>query len=105
MSGFEYINKQLTIVKDADAELLYSLDWTEWLNGDLIAAVEHTIQARLNDPKPLIMVSDGISDNKTYIILRSGQVTKSYLVTAKVTTQAGFVERRNFKVNVENRSA
>ena len=105
MSGFEYINKQLTIEKDTDAELLYALDWTEWLAGDAIVSVDHVIQARINDPKPLLQVSDGISENKTYIILSSGQVSKSYTVTAKITTASGYIDRRSFKVIVENRSA
>jgi hypothetical protein len=105
MSGFEYINKQLTIEKDTTAQLLYTLDWTEWLAGDTIASVEHTIQARVNDPKPLLMISDGIVDNKTYIELAEGQISKSYTVTAKITTTSGYIDRRNFKVNVGNRSA
>lgn len=105
MSGFEYINKQLTIEKDAQAQLLYALDWTEWLAGDTISTVEHTIQARVNDPNPLLLVSDGISTNKTYVELSAGQVSKSYVVTAKITTAAGYTDRRNFKVIVENKSA
>lgn len=104
-TGFTYVNKVLTIDKDPQAQLIYSLDWVEWLNGETLSTVEFTIQARLNDPNPLIMISSGISDTKTYIELANGQINKSYTVNAKITTATGLIDRRSFKVVIDNRSA
>ena len=105
-TGFEVINQQLWIDKDPEAQLIYTFDWTEWLpNGDSLAQVEYTIQARTNDPDPLVKESDGIISNQTYIELSGGQVDKVYTVTAKITTDNGLIDRRNFKVKIINRSA
>ena len=106
-TGFEIINQQLWITKDPEAQLTYTLDWSEWLAaGDYITDAEFSIQARINDPEPLLKVSSGIvNDTKTFIELSSGQLGKSYVVTIKVTTNDGLVDRRNFRAKIENRSA
>jgi hypothetical protein len=105
--GFEQTSQGLYITKDVEAQLAYTLDWSEWLEtGDSISTCTWTIAARVNDPTPITKVSDGIvSGTKTYIELAGGQAAKTYVITAKVTTADGLVDRRNFRVNVENRSA
>jgi len=105
-SGFENTLQGLTIVKDTEARLSYTFDWAEWLpTGDQLSTVLYSIQARVNDPDPLIKVSEGIQGTKTYIELSDGQVDKSYTVTAKITTVDGLIDRRSFRVKVQNRSA
>lgn len=105
MSGFELINQTLQIVKDPEAQLFYTFDWSQWLSeGDSIASAEYTVNARVNDPDPLIKVSQGIQGNSTYIELSDGQAGKSYMVAVKVTTTDGLIDRRSFRVKVENRS-
>ena len=106
-TGFEQTNQGLTIVKDTDAKLTYSFDWSQWLpTGDTIQSVVYTIGARVNDPDPLINVSSGVQGGTlTYIQLRDGQVDKSYTVTAKITTVDGLIDRRSFRVKVQDRSA
>ena len=108
MSGFQLINQQLWISKDPEAQLYYTLDWSQWLpSGDTISTVDYTITARVNDPDPLLKVSQGLStaDTKTYVELSDGQVGKSYTVTCAIETANGLIDRRNFKVKIENRSA
>jgi ABC-type taurine transport system ATPase subunit len=107
-SGFEQTNQGLWIDKDVEAQLQYTLDWSEWLDtGDTIATVEYDVAARRNDPAPLTTVSTGLDETnkKTYIELSGGQTDKVYIVTAKVTTNTGLIDRRNFRVNVVARSA
>ena len=96
-----------SISKDPEAQLTYTLDWSEWLpTGDTIASVVWTIGARANDPAPLENESSGVqAGTLTYIELSGGQVNKIYTVTAKVTTADGLIDRRAFRVRVENRSA
>lgn len=106
MSGFEQINQTLWITKDPEAQLFYTFDWTDWLAaGDSIATAEYTVTARINDPSPVLKVSEGIQGATTYVELSEGQEGKSYVVTVKVTTADGLVDRRNFRVKVEARSA
>lgn len=106
-TGFEVINQQLWIDKDPEAELFYTFDWSDWLVGnDTISTAVYSVQARVNDPDPVIILSQGISGgNKTYVELKGGVVNKSYLVSVKITTGTGLVDRRSFRVKVENRSA
>lgn len=105
MSGFEQINQTLWISKDPEAQLFYKFDWSDWLpQGDSIATSNYTITARVNDPEPLVKVSQGIQGDVTYVELKDGQAGKSYTVTVKITTSNGLVDSRYFKVKVEHRS-
>jgi hypothetical protein len=105
-TGFIQTPLGLTITKDPMAVLTYTLDWAEWLEpGDSLATLDFTIQARANDPAPLVKQVADIAGTKTYITLSGGQVGKVYTVTAFITTAAGEQDRRNFKVNVMNRTA
>lgn len=106
MSGFELINQTLWIDKDPEAQLIYTFDWSDWLTtGDGIDTAEYTVTARVNDPQPLLKVSEGIQGDKTYIELSEGQSGKSYTVSVKVTTNNGLIDSRFFKVKVAPRSA
>jgi len=106
-TGFEQTVQGLTIVKDTEARLFYTFDWSEWLpQGDTISTVTYTIQARVNDPDPLLNRSTGIqSGTRTYIELSDGQENKTYIVTAQIATTNGLIDRRNFRVKVQARSA
>ena len=106
-TGFEQTIQGLTIQKDTEARLFYTFDWSEWLPvGDTISSVLYSIQARVNDPDPLVNRSSGVQSGvRTYIELSDGQEGKTYTVTAKVTTANGLIDRRNFRVKVLARSA
>jgi hypothetical protein len=105
-TGFQSSIQGLSIIKDTEAQLFYTLDWVDWLpQGDALLAADWTISARVNDPDPLIKESDGITGTKTYIELSNGQVDKTYTVTVKITTQDGLIDRRHFRVKIQDRSA
>jgi hypothetical protein len=107
-TGFEQTNTGLNIDKDVQARLSYTFDWSEWLDsGDVIATVQYTAEARRNDPTPITIVSSGkdITNKKTYVELSGGAENKTYIVTCKVTTSDGLIDRRNFRLNVVRRSA
>lgn len=107
-TGFEQTSTGLNISKDVEAQLIYTFNWSEWLDtGDTISAVDYSVAARRNDPTPLVEEDSGISGDSlsTYIELSGGQVDKVYIVSAKITTANGLIDRRSFRVKVENRSA
>lgn len=105
-TGFQKNATGLIISKDFEAQLVYAFDWVNWLeSGDNLSSIEFSVQARANDPRPLAIVSEGIQGTKTYVELRDGQLGKWYTVTAKVVTANGLIDRRNFRVLIENRSA
>ena len=105
-TGFVQTTQGLQIEKDTEARLTYTFDWVDWLpTGDTLSTVDYTIAARVNDPDPLVRVSQGIQGAKTYVQLRDGQQGKTYVVTAAVTTTDGLIDRRYFRVKVLARSA
>lgn len=105
-TGFEYKNNILQIDKAPNAQLAYSFDWSNWLDqGDTLASVNYTIQARANDPIPLVNEGHGIQNSTTFVSLSGGQVDKTYTVTATIETGNGLSDSRFFKVNVRHRSA
>ena len=107
-TGFNQTNTALEIDKDVEAQLIYTFDWSVWLNNnDTVATVEYTAAARRNDPTPIVIQSQGITDagRSTYVELSAGQADKTYIITAKVVTSDGITDRRNFRVKCVNRSA
>lgn len=106
-SGYERDTQGSWIAKDTQAILTYSMDWAEWLEtGDAIAQVEYSLQVRANDPVPLLKAAEGVQNGVfTFVRLTGGQEGKVYTVTAKITTENGLVDRRCFRIKVENRSA
>ena len=107
-SGFEQTNTGLAVTKDTEAQLIYTLDWTNWLEtGDTVNTVNWTVAARRNDPTPLVNQGSGVDGTakKTYIEISGGQADKVYIVTAKVTTTNGLIDRRNFRVECVDRAA
>ena len=106
-TGFYQQNSQLYIDKDTSSQLTYTLDWSQWLaTGDHIVSAVQTVQARANDPQPLVNVTSGVANGtQTYIQLSGGQEDKTYNVFVTVTTSNGLIERRNFKVRTISRSA
>lgn len=106
-SGFQATNTGLTIDKDPSAQLVYTLDWSDWLaTGDTVATATWSAAARRNDPTPIVIESNGITDDvKSYVELSGGQADKTYVITCEVGTSDGATDRRNFRINCVNRSA
>lgn len=105
-TGFELTNVGLQIDKDVEAQLIYTFNWSDWLDtGDSLSTAEYSVAARRNDPTPLTIESEGVQGNSSYVELSGGQTDKTYIVTAKITTANGLIDRRSFRMNVVNRMA
>lgn len=105
-TGFYQTIQGLTVQKDTEAKLIYTFDWVDWLPaGDSLSTVNYTVATRANDPDPLIKEAQGLTGTKTYIQLSNGQEGKTYVVTAAIETTGGLIDRRNFRVKVQARSA
>lgn len=93
------------IEKDPEAELIYTLDWTDWLQtNDTIVSVTYAVTPTAAAQDIDIMESGVNIDVYTYVKLNKGIVNEVYTVTAEVTTDNGLVDRRSFRVKVKNRS-
>lgn len=94
MSG---ANAVVSFSKDPDAVLDYVMDWTNWLNGDIIISSSWTLDAGITQ------AGTGMSGTQTVVWLSGGTVGTSYQITNRITTQAGRTEDRTFQVNVVQR--
>jgi len=105
-TGFEQTSTGLEITKDTEAQLIYTFDWGDYLaTGDSLSTATYSVAARRNDPTPVVIESEGIQGDKTYVELSGGQQDKVYIVTCKIVTGDGIIDRRNFRLKVLTRSA
>jgi hypothetical protein len=107
ITGYKQDNTGSWISKDPTAQLVYTIDWSQWLPlGDAILTVAYNLQVRANDPTPLIKVSSGLQGtDHTYVEISGGGVNKNYTISCTITTQNNLTDTRYFRIKVENRSA
>ncbi len=106
ITGYKQDQQGAWIPKDPEAILVYSMDWSEWLaQGQSIVTVNYTENSRVNDTAPLVIETEGVQGgNVTYAEISGGAVGKIYTVTAEISTDDGSIDRRHFRIKVENRS-
>lgn len=90
-----------TFVKDPDAELDYTRDWSDWLTavGDTIDTSTWIV------PEGLEIGEAGETNDDTTatIWLKGGIVDVEYEVTNRITTAGGRTDDRTFKVVIRQR--
>lgn len=84
-------------IKDPDATLDYTVDWTSWIGADTIATVTWTVASG---------ITNSATSNTTLtatIWLSGGTVGQTYAIACKITTTAGRIDERTFTVTVKQR--
>lgn len=84
-------------MKDPDAIVDYTIDWTDWLAGDTIQTSTWTA------PAGITVSSESETTTKATVFLSGGTAGKVYLVTNRIVTAAGRTEERSLTVRVEAR--
>lgn len=105
-TGFRQDNIGSYIDKDPGATLVYSIDWTDWLeSGDAIANSAMTTTTITGDPAPLTIVSNGFQANTdiAYAEISGGSAGNLYTITNTITTENGLIDRRAFRIRVQAR--
>ena len=107
ITGYKQDKEGVWIEKDRLATLTYSMDWTDWLPaGTSISSVSYSLTNPAYNPTPMVINSSGVSGgNTTYAVLSAGTKGKIYTVTAQITLDNSQIDRRYFRVKVEDRSA
>ncbi len=88
-------------MKDPDATLDYTVDWSAWLAGDTISTVTWTIS-----PSGTGCVSKVSQSNSTTIAtgwFTGGTAGKEYSVACRIVTGGGRTDERTFTLKVTNR--
>ena len=105
LTGFLKDNEGLYIMKDEDAVLTYSLDWSDWLpSGSVITGNTFSVETITGDTDALVKVSQSNSDTVTTIKISGGTSGKIYKVYNTITITGSLTERRYFRVKVTARS-
>lgn len=105
LTGFLKDNEGLYIMKDEDAVLTYSLDWSDWLpSGSVITSNSFSVETITGDTDPLTKSSQSNSDTVTTIKVSGGTSGKIYKVYNTITITGSLTERRYFRVKVTARS-
>lgn len=87
-----------TFIKDPDAVLDYSIEWSKWLAGDRI----QTSTWSVSDPA-LEAAGDSNTPSRATVWLSAGVAGQSYTVTNRITTFGGRTDERSFTIQVQNR--
>lgn len=94
------------IDKDPAADLVYSVNWTEWLVGsDQLANSTITVSTITGDPAPINILDQGLQTaaNIAYAELSGGSAGNTYVVTNTITTADGNTDARRFRIRVSER--
>lgn len=89
-----------TFIKDPDAQLDFSVDWSDWFTGEEeIASVTWTVETGLTN------VTTYYTATTATIWLSGGKAGVSYKVACRITTDSSpaRTDERTFVVSVENR--
>lgn len=88
----------IEMVKDPDARLDYTVDWTSWLvDGDTVASVEW-----LPDPG-ITTDTQTVAGARATVWLSGGVAGRVHRVVCRVTTTAGRVDDRTLRIRVLDR--
>tara|TARA_R100000951_G_scaffold105619_1_gene99536 strand:+ start:661 stop:1005 length:345 start_codon:yes stop_codon:yes gene_type:complete len=110
LTGFTTGINGAVISKDPEANLVYGVDWSDYLNaGDNLASATATIQTITGDASPLAhptaaSTDVSISSTQVNIRLNGGTVGNQYTVDCKITTNNGDTDSRRFRIIIEKKN-
>ena len=85
------------MIKDPDAVLDYTFDWTEWLAGDEITSYTITV------PSGITKNSDSeVSTGKIQMFLSGGTAGVTYPIACKISTTTR-IDERTMQIRCEER--
>jgi len=84
-------------VKDPQAILDYSVDWTDWLETDTISGVAWTV------PTGITQTAVSNTTKIATIWLSGGTAGVSYDITCRITTNGGRTDERSISIMVRDK--
>lgn len=86
-------------VKDPDATLDYSIDWSLWLGTDTISASTWVADSGIT----IVSASESFDTTSTRLFVSGGAPGEKYTLTNQITTAGGKVDERSIEIRVRNR--
>ena len=87
-----------TFAKDPVAILDYILDWSDWLDSDVIVNSLWTAEPGIT----IVTDSRLFTDTTTTVWLSDGALRSSYKVSNTITTDGGRVQKHSFHIRIES---
>ena len=87
-------------IKDPDAVLDYSIDWSAWLGSDTITTSDWIVAGADSD---LAVDSDSKSTTAATVWLSGGTLGLTYTMTNRITTADGRTDHRSISVQILHR--
>lgn len=106
-TGYMQDQQGVYIEKDPGSELIYSMDWSDWLiSNDTIASVAYTITSPTPSDTNNMTITDSGSTlgYQTYAKINKGVANKIYTINVKIVTTGDLTEERHFRIKVKHRS-
>lgn len=89
---------EFVYIKDPQATLDYSFDWTDWLGtGETISSTSWTV------PAGLTKVSEVATSYISTCRISGGVLGTSYTVTCQITTNLGEIDQRSLQLTIQDR--
>jgi hypothetical protein len=105
ITGFQQDVEGAYVLKDPNAELTYTVDWSDWLPGaSTISTSSWSLETITGDTAPLVNEAATNANTTASITISGGAVNKVYSVYNTITTSGGLVDRRYFRIKVRARS-
>ena len=89
-------------LKDPDARVDFSIDWSDWLGSDTISASSWTYSGP-SSPSGMVEESESNSTTATTVEVSGGTANRDYYATNRITTAAGLTDERTILIRVRNR--
>lgn len=84
-------------IKDPDAVLDYTINWSDWLDGDTISTSDWTV------PTGITKTTDSETSTTTTVWLSGGTVGTTYNMINRIVTDGGRTEDRTIAIMVSER--
>ena len=84
----------MTFIKDPDATLDYTVDWSEWLGEDVIESADWVA------PAGLTVESESHTATTATVWLSGGQAGREYAVVSRIVTAGGREDDRTITIKV-----
>lgn len=87
----------MKMLKDPQATLDYSVEWSQWLDGDTISTSSWTVTTGLNN------TSESTTTTKATVWLSGGSIGGVYSAVNTITTATGRTDERTITISVVNK--
>ena len=90
-------------IKDPNAVLDYTINWTDWLAGDTIVLGGSPVSSQWTVPAGLTKTNESFNATSATVWLSGGTVGKIYEVVNRIVTLGGRTENRTLEIAVEEK--